>query len=72
MATAHIQSSKLAIVFDAGLNEKGLTVTKTKQIGNVKENASAGALLNTSAAFGSLASQPIVQTERRDVSLIEA
>lgn len=72
MATVTIQSSKLAIVFDAGMDEKGKARTRTKQIGSVKSEATADALLSTAEAFGNLSKQTIVQTERRDVSLIEA
>lgn len=72
MATATVTSSKLAIVFDAGMTDKGKMQTRTKQIGLVKADATADALLGVAEAFGSLSKQTVIQTERRDVSLIEA
>ena len=72
MANQIIQSSKLAIVLDAGINDKGEAIMRTKQVGSVKPNATAAGLLAASDAFGTLYDQAIVQTERRDVSIIEA
>ena len=72
MAKTTIESCKLVVVFDAGVNAKGAMMTKSKQLGAVKPDATAEALRQTAIAYGSLTGQPLVRTERRDVVTVEA
>lgn len=72
MANARIQSSKLVMVFDAGTNEKGQMITESKQIATVRPEVTADALMSTAEAYGTLAEQAVIRTERRDVVVIEA
>lgn len=66
MAQAMIMDSKLRILYDNGLNEKGEQVIKTKTYSNIRKDATAEQLLQAARAIAGLSSQALVNIERAD------
>ncbi|WP_077212378.1 DUF1659 domain-containing protein [Bacillus dakarensis] len=70
MAQAVITSSRLALTFETGFNEKGEPIYKTKSYNNIKIEATADQLFQGANALGSLTSNTLVNVERNDNSEI--
>lgn len=66
MAEAIILDSKLRILFEIGLNEKGETLYKAKTYSNIDKNATADQLFETAQALGQLSVYPVLGVERTD------
>lgn len=66
MAEAMIMESRLRLLFETGLNEKGEPVYKTKTYSNIRKNATADQLSQAAQALGNLSEFPLVGVERTD------
>jgi hypothetical protein len=66
MATANILDSKLRLLFETGMNEKGEPVFKTKTYSNVSKAATADQLSQAAQAIGGLTNYPLASVERTD------
>lgn len=66
MAQATILDSKLRLLFETGLNEKGEPVYKTKTYSNVSKEATADQLSQAAQAIGGLTNHPLASVERTD------
>lgn len=68
MAMATLIDSKLRLVFEVGIDEKGHPVYKTKTFNNVKKEATTDQLFQTAEAIGSLCNDRLNTVERNDSS----
>ncbi|WP_019152607.1 DUF1659 domain-containing protein [Robertmurraya massiliosenegalensis] len=66
MAEAMIMDSKLRLLFETGINEKGEPVYKTKTYNNIDKEATADQLSEAAQALGSLSLYPVISVERTD------
>ena len=66
MAQAMLKDSRLTLVFETGLNEKGEPIFKGKSYGNVRKEATADQLHQAAVALGGLCSNPLSSVERTD------
>ncbi|TKC18779.1 DUF1659 domain-containing protein [Robertmurraya kyonggiensis] len=66
MAEAMIMDSKLRLLFETGLNEKGEPVYKTKTYSNIRKDSTADQLSQAARALGGLCEYPLVGVERAD------
>lgn len=66
MAEAFIKSSRLRLVFETGVNDKGEPMYGTKTYSNINKAATASQLFLAGNALGSLCSYPLVSVERND------
>lgn len=66
MAEAMIMDSKLRLLFETGINEKGEPVYKTKTYNNIDKEATADQLSEAAKALGSLSLYPVISVERTD------
>ncbi|MGG0718552.1 DUF1659 domain-containing protein [Robertmurraya massiliosenegalensis] len=66
MAEAMIIDSKLRLLFETGLNEKGEPVYKTKTYNNIDKEATADQLSQAAQALGGLSLNPVISVERTD------
>ncbi|WML48915.1 DUF1659 domain-containing protein [Neobacillus sp. PS3-34] len=66
MAQAILEETKLRLIFETGVNEKGEPVFKTKTFNNVKKEATADQLLKAAQALGSLCNDPLSSIGRND------
>ncbi|PLR95900.1 DUF1659 domain-containing protein [Bacillus sp. T33-2] len=68
MAQAMLKDSRLTLVFETGMNEKGEPIFKSKSYANVKKTATADQLAQAASALGTLSAYPISTVERTDSS----
>lgn len=66
MAEAMILNSKLRLLFETGVNEKGEPIVKSKTYSNIRKDATADQLLQTSTALASLCNSPLMSIEKND------
>jgi len=70
MAEAVKKSTRLALTFETGFNQKGEPIYKTKSYNNIKIEATADQLMQGANALGSLTVHTLVNVERNDNSEI--
>lgn len=68
MAQARLTDTKLRLVFDVGMDEKGNPLTKAKTFNNINSLATADQLYQTAQAIFVLCNDPISRVERADSS----
>lgn len=68
MARSLLQASKLRLVFENGLDDKGNPILKAKTFSNVKKEASTDQLFQAATAIASLCTEPLNKAERADSS----
>lgn len=66
MAEAIIKNTKLKLLFESGINEKGEPVYRTKTYNNIKKDATAEQLGNAAQVLAELCELPLVGVERED------
>jgi hypothetical protein len=66
MAQAMLKTSRLTMVFETGMNEKGEPIFKAKTYSNVKKLATADQLQQASSALAALSEFPLSSVERTD------
>ncbi|HJV31120.1 MAG TPA: DUF1659 domain-containing protein [Bacillales bacterium] len=72
MAQVMLAETSLKLIFDAGMNEKGEPVYKTKTFNNVKKEATTDQLFQTAQALAVLCIDPLDTVLRNDNSEIIA
>lgn len=72
MAQAKLAESKLRLVFEAGVDDKGTPIYKAKTFNNIKKEATADQLLQVANALSVLCSDTLSRVERADSSEIFA
>jgi hypothetical protein len=72
MAQVMLAETSLKLIFEAGMNEKGEPVYKTKTFNNVKKEATADQLFQTAQALAVLCINPLNTVLRNDNSEILA
>ncbi len=72
MATAELKDTKIRLVFDNGLDEKGNPKVKAKSFSNINMNATPDQIENSAQAIASLSSQTMLSVERNDSFDIQA
>ncbi|NHM32311.1 DUF1659 domain-containing protein [Neobacillus terrae] len=70
MAQAMLAITRLKMVYDAGMDDNGKPLYKTKTFNNVKKDATADQLLQTARALAALSNEPLSTVERIDSSEI--
>ncbi|WLR51968.1 DUF1659 domain-containing protein [Bacillus tianshenii] len=66
MAQEFILGSRLTVTYDAGIDGEGNPIEKSKTYSNVKETATAEALVAVSQALDSLTQYNMIQIERQN------
>ncbi|PLR79852.1 hypothetical protein CVD25_09620 [Bacillus canaveralius] len=66
MAQGLLMESRLRLVFESGLNEKGEPIFKTKTYNNIKKEATPDQLYQTALALAGLCADPLSTVERSD------
>lgn len=66
MAQQQIMNSKLRLLFETGLDEKGEPVYKSKTYNNIRREATAAQLFQAGQAIGGLCENLLVGIERTD------
>ncbi len=66
MAEAMIMDSRLRLLFETGLNDKGEPIYKTKTYSNIRKDATAEQLSQAAKALGELTEYPLAGVERTD------
>lgn len=72
MAQAKLADSKLRLVFEAGMDEKGKPIYKAKTFNNVKKEATPDQLFQVAQALSVLCNDTLSRVERADNSEILA
>ena len=70
MAQGLLESTKLRIVFDAGIDNEGNPILKTRSFNNVKKEATADQLFQAAQAIAVLCNDELNKVERNDSSEI--
>ncbi|WP_160725893.1 DUF1659 domain-containing protein [Bacillus sp. USDA818B3_A] len=70
MAQGLLESTKLRIVFDAGIDNKGNPILKSRSFNNVKKEATADQLFQAAQAIAALCNDELNKVERNDSSEI--
>ncbi|MGG3466117.1 DUF1659 domain-containing protein [Neobacillus pocheonensis] len=70
MAQALLEGTKLRLVFEAGMDEKGNPLYKAKSYSNVKKEATADQFNQAAQAIGALTNAVLNKVERNDSSEI--
>jgi hypothetical protein len=68
MAQARLAETKLRLVFEAGMDDKGNPLTKAKTFNNINRLATADQLYQTAQAITVLCNDPISRVEKADSS----
>jgi hypothetical protein len=68
MARSFLQSSKLRLVFDGGIDDNGKPILKAKTFSNVKKEATTDQLFQAANAIATLCTEPLNKVERTDSS----
>ncbi|WP_053366353.1 DUF1659 domain-containing protein [Bacillus sp. FJAT-27245] len=66
MALALLADSKLRLVFETGVNEKGEPIFKSKTFNNLKTEATPAQMYLAASAIGALSADPLSVVERND------
>lgn len=66
MAEAMLMDSRLRLLFETGLNDKGEAIYKTKTYSNIRKGATADQLFQAAQALGGLSEYPLAGVERAD------
>jgi len=66
MAQAMLKNSRIILVFETGMNEKGEPIFKGKSYANVRKEATADQLHQAATALASLCAYPVSSVERTD------
>ncbi|XJZ28763.1 DUF1659 domain-containing protein [Bacillota bacterium Lsc_1132] len=66
MAQAVLAETKLRLIFETGVNEKGETIYKAKTFNNVKKEATTDQLFQVAQALSVLCSDLLSSVERDD------
>jgi len=66
MAQAMLKNSRITLVFETGMNEKGEPIFKGKSYANVRKEATADQLHQAATALASLCAYPVSSVERTD------
>lgn len=66
MAEAMILDSRLRLLFETGLNDKGEPIYKTKTYSNIRKDATADQLSQAAKALAGLSNFPLAGVERAD------
>ncbi|MFB6468818.1 DUF1659 domain-containing protein [Cytobacillus sp. Hz8] len=66
MAEAMIMDTKLRLVFDGGMDEKGDPIYKSKTYSNIKKDVTTDQLSQAGKALASLSGNTLVGIERND------
>jgi Protein of unknown function (DUF1659) len=72
MAQGMLMESKLRLIFETGVDEKGEPILKTKTFNNVTKSATADQLYQAAQAIAALSADPLSAVERSDSSEIIA
>jgi hypothetical protein len=72
MAQATLATTKVRLFFEAGMDEEGNMVLKSKTFNNVKTGATADQIYQVAQAISALSSQTLNRVERSDSSDILA
>ncbi|MGG1677835.1 DUF1659 domain-containing protein [Neobacillus sp. NRS-1170] len=72
MAQTLLEGTKLRIVFEAGMDEKGNPLYKAKSFSNINNDATADQLYQAAQAITTLTSDVLNKVERNDSSEILA
>ncbi|WP_316568662.1 DUF1659 domain-containing protein [Neobacillus sp. YIM B06451] len=70
MAQAFLADSKLRLVFETGVNEKGEAIFKSKTFSNLKTEATPDQMHMAVTAIAALSADPLSVAERNDRSEI--
>ncbi|SFA72061.1 MULTISPECIES: DUF1659 domain-containing protein [unclassified Bacillus (in: firmicutes)] len=70
MAQALLGDTKLRLVFEVGVDEKGNPILKTKTLNNIKKDSTADELSQAANALASLSKDVLSSVERTDNSEI--
>ena len=68
MAQARLTDSKLRILFEVGMDEKGAPILKAKTLSNIKKEATADQLYQAAQAIFVLCNDTLNRVERTDSS----
>lgn len=66
MAQTMLVNSKLRLLFDAGMGERGEQLYKAKTFSNIRKDATADELHQAAQAISALCKEPMVKIERTD------
>ncbi|MBT2687383.1 DUF1659 domain-containing protein [Bacillus sp. ISL-47] len=66
MAQANVIDTKLRLVFETGLDEKGKPIHKSKTYSSVKQSATADQLFSVGQALETLSNYPLAAINRND------
>ncbi|MBT2756730.1 DUF1659 domain-containing protein [Mesobacillus foraminis] len=66
MAQAMMKNSRITLIFETGMNEKGEAILKGKAYSNVRKTATPDQLQQAATALGTLSAYPLVSVERTD------
>lgn len=66
MAQQMIKNSRLTLVYETGLNEKGEPIFKGKSYSNIRVSATPDQLHQAATAIGELSANPLSSVERTD------
>jgi hypothetical protein len=66
MAVANLMATKLRLIFESGMDEKGKPILKSKTFNNVKKEATTDQLFQAAQALSVLCSDPVNSIERND------
>jgi hypothetical protein len=72
MAQVFLEGTKLRLVFEAGVDEKGNPILKAKTFSNVTKAATANQLSQAAQAVAALCNDMLTKVERNDSSEIIA
>jgi hypothetical protein len=72
MAVANLLETKLRIVFEVGMDEKGKPIYKAKTLNNIKKEATTDQLFQVAQAISALANDSLIKVERDDMTGIMA
>ena len=72
MAQANLTDTKVRLFFEAGMDDSGNLILKSKTLGNVKMSATADQIFQVAQAISALSSQTLNRVERNDSSEILA
>lgn len=72
MAVANLLETKLRIVFETGMDEKGKPIYKAKTLNNIKMEATTDQLFQVAQAISALANDSLIKIERNDMTGIMA
>lgn len=68
MARSLLQGSKLRLVFESGIDDKGNPILKAKTFSNIKKDAATDQLFQAATAMASLCTETLNKAERTDSS----